>query len=400
MGLFDFFTNRKKYDYVVLDTETTGLEHDDEIVEIAIVSNTGDVLLNTLVKPYSPMPTNCYAAKIHGITNGMLANAPSWDEIYPQVKNIVKNNKVIIYNEKFDSRLIEQTCSKYGLKSPLKQTHCAMLEYGAWFGDYRWHKLSKAVEFMDLSFEGQQHRALSDCLATLAVYQTMQTKKKYEIEAIWQEKNRQRQIEFGRYNQTLQNQIKQQVKEILDNPDWVILNINGKISTTLLLEITIMDMKGNILLDTFIQPARKISGNPKYLQKLNMNADDFLKYPKWNEVFEKISIICKEKTIFPLIDTDKTKEIINRENLKYQLDELNDEFKFGTIRFGNEQYHWQTIARVFNGRKATNHMNIYRSIYDCCEFLHTLNHIAEHGLGIWLYSDDDQNKLYDLNIQI
>ena len=36
---------------VYLDTETTGLEKTDEIVEISIVDDSGQVLLDSLVKP-------------------------------------------------------------------------------------------------------------------------------------------------------------------------------------------------------------------------------------------------------------------------------------------------------------------------------------------------------------
>lgn len=385
MSLFDFFRQSKQYDYVVLDTETTGLEHDDEIVEIAIVSNTGEVLLNTLVKPYSPIPPDCYAVKIHGITNEMLENAPRWHEIYPQVKDIVKSNKVIIYNEKFDRRLIEQTCSKYGLKSPLKQTHCAMLEYGEWFGDGRWHKLSKAVEYMDLSFEGQQHRALADCLATLAVYQTMQTKKKHEIALIWQEKIKQQEIEFERQNQLLQDEVKQKIQKILDNPNYVILNINGKINTTLLLEITVVDMKGNILLNTFVQPVRKISGSPKYLQQLDMTIDDFLTFPKWNEVFNQLSEICKDKTIISLIGNQTAINLINAENRKYGIDNLSDEWQWVTFEFGEMKHNWQTIAHIACSSDSVTSTQKYRSLYNCQRFLAMLNHCHQYGLGRWLY---------------
>lgn len=42
--------------FVILDTETTGLGFDDEIVEISIIDCAGYVLLNTLVKPSKSIP--------------------------------------------------------------------------------------------------------------------------------------------------------------------------------------------------------------------------------------------------------------------------------------------------------------------------------------------------------
>jgi DNA polymerase III alpha subunit (gram-positive type) len=52
--------------WVILDTETTGL-YDAEIVEIAVVDPLGEALLNTLVKPTIPIPTE--VIEIHGITD-------------------------------------------------------------------------------------------------------------------------------------------------------------------------------------------------------------------------------------------------------------------------------------------------------------------------------------------
>lgn len=48
---------------LILDTETTGLGDDAEIVEIAIIDQDKNVLLNSLVKPSKPIPPNMYRAK-------------------------------------------------------------------------------------------------------------------------------------------------------------------------------------------------------------------------------------------------------------------------------------------------------------------------------------------------
>lgn len=53
--------------FVILDTETTGLDEHDEIVEVAVIDMSGKVLLNTLVNPIQPIPYE--ATQIHGITN-------------------------------------------------------------------------------------------------------------------------------------------------------------------------------------------------------------------------------------------------------------------------------------------------------------------------------------------
>lgn len=43
-------------DYLIIDTETTGLDNNAEVIEIAIINMHGDVLLNSLVKPTCSIP--------------------------------------------------------------------------------------------------------------------------------------------------------------------------------------------------------------------------------------------------------------------------------------------------------------------------------------------------------
>lgn len=58
------FINRDQF--VILDTETTGLTLRDQIIEICVIDLTGKILLNSLVKPTINIPAE--AASIHGIT--------------------------------------------------------------------------------------------------------------------------------------------------------------------------------------------------------------------------------------------------------------------------------------------------------------------------------------------
>jgi len=118
-------------DFVVLDTETTGLGNEDEIIEISIINKTGESILNTLIKPSRSIPYE--ATVINGINNADVANAPIWQEIYPAYRNAVKGKLVIIYNKKFDNRIIMQSCKAYGLPTPRIKSECAMLLYSQYY---------------------------------------------------------------------------------------------------------------------------------------------------------------------------------------------------------------------------------------------------------------------------
>ena len=165
-----------KKDITILDTETTGLDNNDEMVEISMVDKNEKILLNTLVKPTIPIPYDAY--KVHGINDLDVIHAPKYSEIHEKIIDIVKNKTVVIYNASYDFRILRQTSLKYNLENPLryaKDIFCAMknysIIYGEWnnyYNDYKWCNLSKAAHYEDVDLEGiELHRALADTITTL-----------------------------------------------------------------------------------------------------------------------------------------------------------------------------------------------------------------------------------------
>ena len=67
-------------DTVYLDTETTGLSAEDEIVEITIIDDNGEPLINTLLKPvnHTHWPD---AERVHGISPIDIRHAPTQKQI-------------------------------------------------------------------------------------------------------------------------------------------------------------------------------------------------------------------------------------------------------------------------------------------------------------------------------
>lgn len=166
----------------ILDTETTGLDGQAEIVEISIIDQVGQVVFDSLVKPRQPIPVE--ATNIHGISNEMVADAPSWADIHAEVCRIVASKPLVIYNADYDLRLMSQTAALYGLP-PVQPAGvaCAMLAYAEFWGDwndykgsYRWQRLTNAAAQQKVVIEGQAHRALADVKMTLGVIKAMAAK--------------------------------------------------------------------------------------------------------------------------------------------------------------------------------------------------------------------------------
>lgn len=162
---------------VILDTETTGLDSGDVIIEISVIDVAGNVLLDTLVRPLKPIPPA--ASNIHGITDDMCAAAPAWIDVVKELMPILVNaSRVVIYNAEYDTRMMFQTLAAASLDREWMggiEFNCAMEQYAAWYGDYseyhgnfRWQRLNGG------------HRALGDCRATLDLIRGMANSKTTE----------------------------------------------------------------------------------------------------------------------------------------------------------------------------------------------------------------------------
>jgi len=149
--------------YAILDTETTGLGEDDEVIEISIIDPEGRLLYHGRVRPAKRHKIPEEATAIHGIRMEDLAGAPTWPECWEKIAEAVRGRAIITYNAEYDRRIIRQTALRNGGEVVGGGTwDCAMLAWAAWVGEWnddhggwRWHRLDG------------DHSALGDCIATL-----------------------------------------------------------------------------------------------------------------------------------------------------------------------------------------------------------------------------------------
>lgn len=162
-------------DPLILDTETTGLGNQAEIIEIAILDRQGRPLFDQLVRPARPVPAETVA--IHGITDEQLRDKPTWPQIHDQVSALLRGRQMIAYNAPFDARLIDQTCRRYGLRTPEYTPLCAMrawlVDAGLWDRGIRFARMTAALQLYSVAPQGVAHRAKDDCLTTRALLEAM-----------------------------------------------------------------------------------------------------------------------------------------------------------------------------------------------------------------------------------
>ncbi len=159
---------------IYLDTETTGLNDRDQIVEICLLDHDGSIAFQSLVKPTVKIPLD--ATRVHHITDALVSTAPTWPEVWPQVEAILTTRRIAIYNAEYDLRLMQQSHHAHGLawSTPINY-FCLMKLYAQFRGDwnaragnYRWHSLDDARWQCGLNLPNA-HRAHADTLLARAV---------------------------------------------------------------------------------------------------------------------------------------------------------------------------------------------------------------------------------------
>jgi DNA polymerase III subunit epsilon len=154
-----------------MDTETTGLGIDDEIIEIAILDHEGLVVFEQLVKPQKRIPAD--ATRLHGITNECVQSAPTWEEIWPEVSKIIQNRYVGTYNADFDLRMLQQTNAIHQVnwKNSIR-FFCVMKLYAEYYhyGGGRYQKLEDAGRQCGIALPNS-HRAKDDTNLAIKVFE-------------------------------------------------------------------------------------------------------------------------------------------------------------------------------------------------------------------------------------
>lgn len=159
---------------LLLDTETTGLDKDAEVIELALIDCAGKVYLNTLIECQTATIPQA-AMAVHHIYKGLLCNAPTFPQVWMQLQPLLASHEIVIYNAEYDIRLLKQTAQRYGLEMPALRTHCLMQRYSSYVGEKA--AIGEGNRHMSLAaacyhFEIEQdtaHRALADVQASLEV---------------------------------------------------------------------------------------------------------------------------------------------------------------------------------------------------------------------------------------
>ena len=154
--------------YVIVDTETTGLDpHNDKIIQLsAILYNPEGYPVesfNTYINPGIPIPSG--ASRINGITDDMVRNAPTIEEVQDTFVAFCKNLLLVGYNVPFDLRFLAAAFPshfderEYIDLLPICRSCLPAPDY----------KLETVASLLGYAPDGGFHDSLTDCEAVAAV---------------------------------------------------------------------------------------------------------------------------------------------------------------------------------------------------------------------------------------
>jgi DNA polymerase-3 subunit epsilon len=155
--------------YAIVDIETTGgFPQQHGITEIAIVLHNGTEVegkYETLVNPHQPIPP--FIANMTGISDAMVAVAPSFHEVAPRIFELLKDRVFVAHNVNFDFSFVKYHLlqSGFSLQTPKL---CTIRLSRKVFPGYRKYGLGHLCRELGIGIENR-HRAGGDAMATTQV---------------------------------------------------------------------------------------------------------------------------------------------------------------------------------------------------------------------------------------
>ncbi len=160
---------------IVLDFETTGLSPDmgDRAIEIGAVKIENGVLTERFQRLMNPgFRVSGFIENYTGITNAMLAQAPSCAEAMAEFAEFIGDSNLLAHNASFDKRFLDAELTR------LKRRYsgefaCSLLVSRRLYPDAPNHQLGSLVNYCNIQTDGTYHRALFDAEMTAHVWLAM-----------------------------------------------------------------------------------------------------------------------------------------------------------------------------------------------------------------------------------
>ena len=159
--------------YAIVDIETTGGHATGNgITEVAIFIHDGNGVVDkfhSLINPQQKIPT--YITALTGISNAMVASAPSFEEIAADIFALLEGHIFVAHNVNFDYSFLKHHLKNCGFSLSTKKL-CTVRLGRKVFPGLPSYSLGNFCRSMNVRIE-QRHRASGDAAATVLLFEKM-----------------------------------------------------------------------------------------------------------------------------------------------------------------------------------------------------------------------------------
>lgn len=165
----------EKTEFVCLDCETTGLDiNNDHIIEVAAVRFTFQGAIDsfeTLVNPGCPISLASQA--IHHISDEMVLDAPSIEDVLPAVLQFVEGHIIVGHGIGFDMNVLETAAQKKGIASSLRSNKLIdTLRLARLYGESPVNSLESLRQHFNIEWQ-EAHRAMADVQVNIEIFKKL-----------------------------------------------------------------------------------------------------------------------------------------------------------------------------------------------------------------------------------
>jgi DNA polymerase-3 subunit epsilon len=151
--------------FAIIDVETTGTNPlRDRVIEIAVIRTDGAGEFSTLVNPGRPLPP--FITSLTGINGEELTDAPRFEEIAPEIADLLEGAVFVAHNARFDYAFVRNEFRRIGI-SFSAPTLCTVRLSRKLYPKVGKHNLESIIQRHAIAVE-QRHRALDDARAVQA----------------------------------------------------------------------------------------------------------------------------------------------------------------------------------------------------------------------------------------
>lgn len=160
--------------YVVLDTETTGLNaREDTLIEVAAAKVCGGEIIDTFSQLIDPArPISAKISQLTGITQDMVQGQPLLEAVLSDFREFVDDAILVAHNAEFDVGFLNQSAERIGMEAWTEPVVDTLSLARALYPGEKNYRLKTLTQKFGVQLVNH-HRALADAEATAKVFVKM-----------------------------------------------------------------------------------------------------------------------------------------------------------------------------------------------------------------------------------